>query len=902
MPAAINLQKVTVSGWKAIDAVPVEIPFNGESWLIYGGNETGKSSTFSAIRAGLFETPDVTSKYADDWVNNQTPNGARIELELLIDGQGFTIVKTRGTAKGSGSTTLYDGCGGGRTQKSTGTDAVEEILELIGAKARGGAGKANPEQPQNWGILAWLLAPQGMDSVTPAREQGTQTIGLERAISEQMVQVEEVLRGNISDQLTPTGKPVAGSTYKAAIEAVNRATIMLGEVDANREKYMKLLQDITKAENSIKEEDGKLDGAIEQIDALRDDAVDLTSMVGSIEVIQGQIEAKELEITTADDSINALKMISDELGGLMTTLDTYRNQIITANDNKKELDSTIKANNVQIDSLTKQLQKNSEVIQIKQVEQLAAVADATRTELQGALTKLDGLQGELNELLELGPICTDDELKKMNGLVSRFEHAEAMLKHISEGMGVSVQLDGKLKANWNIDGIETEVDSETVFAQEMMIQGSNFTLNLKKESTEDKDWVKERAECISEFKEYSVAGSEELRTKVDQEKARSKSAQTLGDKIETIATRDEIEERLGKLPEQSEGDSGKDVGSLKAEIDVLAEENIGLEEFIQTFEEETEPLQKDSTTLGEELNTLRASEKATDALGKSAAMRRDDEIEANGVIGTREQLLKVLNTELETLKNSRQQLITQKETEEAVATDGLKAAIRIRNHIERELIGKRGDLNTLNDNADELGGENLQQAIIEANIAVNDANNYLERIERSARAEERLLGRFTSALNDATEFEIGPIKNQVEVWLGAVTEGKWTQLEMDSKLNVTQISGPTSPHIPGEKVGSGGLKQVIHALIRLAVACKIHDNKSVDNPDFPPIALVMDESQGHVADDRVVRLVGRFNTEIESGRVQVIALSHRRNEFQSLHALNYNVERREVIDDRDLEE
>ena len=375
----------------------------------------------------------------------------------------------------------------------------------------------------------------------------------------------------------------------------------------------------------------------------------------------------------------------------------------------------------------------------------------------------------------------------------------------------------------------------------------------------------------------------------------------MGDKIETIATRDEIEERLRKLPEQSEGDSEIDMGSLKAEIDVLAEENIGLKEFIQTFEEKTEPLQKDSTTLGEELNTLRASEKATDALGKSAAMRRDNEIEANGVIDTREQLLKVLNTELKTLKNSRQQLITQKETEEAVATDGLKAAIRIRNHIERELIGKRGDLNTLNDNADELGGGNLQQAIIEANIAVNDANNYLERIERSARAEERLLGRFTSALNDATEFEIGPIKNQVEVWLSAVTEGKWTQLEMDSKLNVTQISGPTSPHIPGEKVGSGGLKQVIHALIRLAVACKIHDNKSVDNPDFPPIALVMDESQGHVADDRVVRLVGRFNTEIESGRVQVIALSHRRNEFQSLHALNYNVERREVIDDRDVE-
>ena len=185
---------------------------------------------------------------------------------------------------------------------------------------------------------------------------------------------------------------------------------------------------------------------------------------------------------------------------------------------------------------------------------------------------------------------------------------------------------------------------------------------------------------------------------------------------------------------------------------------------------------------------------------------------------------------------------------------------------------------------------------------MNATRRNKERIERVVEAERRLLNRFTNALHDATELEIGPIKDQVQIWLAAVTQGRWTHLEMDSKLNVTRIAGPASPPIEGEKVGSGGLKQVIHALIRLAVACKVHDDKSADNPDFPPVALVMDESQGHVDDDRVRRLVGRFNTEIERGRVQVIALSHRRNEFQSLNARNYNVERREATDDRDVED
>ena len=49
------------------------------------------------------------------------------------------------------------------------------------------------------------------------------------------------------------------------------------------------------------------------------------------------------------------------------------------------------------------------------------------------------------------------------------------------------------------------------------------------------------------------------------------------------------------------------------------------------------------------------------------------------------------------------------------------------------------------------------------------------------------MNRFTNALDDATELEIGPIKDQVQIWLAAVTQGKWTQLEMDSKLNVTRI-------------------------------------------------------------------------------------------------------------------
>jgi len=62
----------------------------------------------------------------------------------------------------------------------------------------------------------------------------------------------------------------------------------------------------------------------------------------------------------------------------------------------------------------------------------------------------------------------------------------------------------------------------------------------------------------------------------------------------------------------------------------------------------------------------------------------------------------------------------------------------------------------------------------------------------------------------------------------------------------------------------------------------------------------MDESQGFVYQNRTLRLSRIFNQEIAAGRVQVIAISHRKEEFQSLNAINYDVGRRLKSDYRDV--
>ena len=90
-----------------------------------------------------------------------------------------------------------------------------------------------------------------MDSVSSARDQGTQTLGLERAISEQMVEVEEALKDSIRDELTSTGRPKTGGTYRVSIDDMARAAQTVQEVDTRRVSYTELLQEVGRKEDDI---------------------------------------------------------------------------------------------------------------------------------------------------------------------------------------------------------------------------------------------------------------------------------------------------------------------------------------------------------------------------------------------------------------------------------------------------------------------------------------------------------------------------------------------------------------------------------------------------------------------------------------------------------------------------
>ena len=230
----------------------------------------------------------------------------------------------------------------------------------------------------------------------------------------------------------------------------------------------------------------------------------------------------------------------------------------------------------------------------------------------------------------------------------------------------------------------------------------------------------------------------------------------------------------------------------------------------------------------------------------------------------------------------------------------VKRAKKNLNRAKSDLDDIKEEMTRLKFEAEQIGNQNIHDDLHDSLTHHQDVLKRLTRLKRQVHARNRLANRIKLKISESTSIETKPIRDKVGEWLYAVTDGKWRRVTMDGNLEIKEIHGPQGKMLPGEDYGSHGLQQVIHALIRLAVATHIHEKGKKENPDFPPVSLVMDESQGHVDDDRVRLLVERFNTAIKDGEVQVIALSHRETEFRSLSpVIEYRVDKRQSYEEEE---
>ena len=902
MPAALHILRLKVSGWKAIgEDNPIEIDFQGSnmfgsSALIVGPNESGKSSLFSALRFALFENHDRGGDVTKNWVNYES-DVATIEVDLLINGENYSIIKTKKSTRG-GSSNLFEGVGIDKTILLRGRDADTKIRKLLGASANT---TRTEEMPSNWGLLAWLLAPQGMDSVNPARESGTETLGLNRVMSPELSSLQDTLNKSNASELNPgDGKPRKYGKYWEADQEEQKLRSEITELTNKSEAFSDLMENIQKCNAKIDDLKNKEEEAQNEYDAVIGDHSDSEPLLGiNLESLKAKVDTQKLQKTEFSNELKTLTGLEEELtkarSGETESIEsesTLRSELKQVVLEQQIQDTKQKNDESALEELRKQHRKSAD--EVDKIER-----QRNRKKLVDELTKVEEQMQNHEDILKEGPVLDLSELQEIKSLIDEYRSIQQRIDAKKDVSGLTVESEGEFNGTILVDGEEhSSFDSPKPFGISLGIHTKKGQSITVKSITQDDDerLLEERSQLKSQFGKYDSKDFESLDEKYSTEHTRYNTSERILRDLSLWKSKDDLEKEISQITliKFSE-DELNDIEIRITERDEMQEKldrDSESHKELRTANEDSRKAIGRLRTKHEESLLLRATCEATvkekDRHVRNEISRKGDLEQRKTRLNDAEIDLNITVKELETATTSIDQKRKSRKSNVKRAKKNLKMAKSDSEDIQEQLTRLKYE-------AEQIGNENIHDELHELSTRHQDTSHLLKRLKTQVLARDRLAKRIKTKISESTFNDTKPIREKVSEWLYAVTESKWRQVVMSGNLEIMEIHGPQGKMLPGEDYGSHGLQQVIHALIRLAVATHIYEKGKKDNPKFPPVSLVMDESQGHVDDARVRLLMERFNTAITDGKVQVIALSHRETEFRNLNpVIEYRVDKRRL--------
>ena len=210
------------------------------------------------------------------------------------------------------SSELFSGVGDDKALLERGKKADEKILELIGAKK--GNSRSNEESPESWGLLAWLLAPQGMDSIAPARQSGIDSLGLEHSVDHEGSKLLEELTSNLQGLLTPDKRDPTGE-FKSRLEHNENLNQEVRDLDKRSEEFSNWLEEIGRIESKLEKAEQHAEEADAEWDVFNqtggvEENTQLTQEKQRLEV---ERDSQEREVEIAASSVNHLNDIETNL-------------------------------------------------------------------------------------------------------------------------------------------------------------------------------------------------------------------------------------------------------------------------------------------------------------------------------------------------------------------------------------------------------------------------------------------------------------------------------------------------------------------------------------------------------------------------------------------------------------
>jgi len=149
----MKLHRVELENWR--QHAKTRIDFDEDTTVIYGPNETGKSTVFEALSRGFFDK-SITHAEAIKRIKPLTASGnvtSTVRIEFTLNKTRYRVEKNFNLRSGTSLYKINDECS---TLLAQDNSADEKLIQLLEAELPSTRGS----KPSQWGAFRWLWTPQ----------------------------------------------------------------------------------------------------------------------------------------------------------------------------------------------------------------------------------------------------------------------------------------------------------------------------------------------------------------------------------------------------------------------------------------------------------------------------------------------------------------------------------------------------------------------------------------------------------------------------------------------------------------------------------------------------------------------------------------------------------------------
>ena len=862
----------------------IELEFGPGLNIVYGPNETGKSTLMKAIwfamtRRAQSGAQDIKA------IEPDTGGTPKVELHLRIGDERFEMTKIFGGTGGSAH--LRQISADGDIREFSDDQADEQLRRALGFSESTDRSKT----PDHFGLWPLTWVRQGEDQSDPGahlQREGeddklTRTLGEltgEALAGDEGRRILEAAKEEVRKFYTPSGGHTSkeGAPLAEAQKKLEEAQRLLSELEGRERHYREDLERYGKLEAAIEElGDKELPSLKEELKKAEEDA-------RQVERLKEQLQSVQASQKAAAADVEKWQKVLDERRELRDKLENSREKIDELQAETKGLREDLEAlrggrgerETARTSAEEARDKARSRVKILEALQETLYLGEKTENARQ-TLDTVEKHHAQLIDLRgELKGIAVDDAaVDELNILKRRVETKETELRAASARLEINALQGTTLQIGGQDFELATGQRREEVVDEPMTLRIDDLVeIGIRPggqelgELREQLDEAKTAFDnALSRFAVSSLSQAEKLarrRARLEndeQSKTRlieglvPEGVDLFQEKVKSLETRQKAAQK--RLEELSDGDSElpDDEEACRA---ALAEANDALEQSSEALEESRRQL----TEYDRRLQSLEHQvELAEQKLAAQSARRQETEEDLARSIdlnGEDEKVRSKLHKAEDEESTHREKIDDFEERLHRLQADAIEARLkrcrRAFQNTERKLLEKRDEMAALRGRLEHSDLQGLHEKLADARERERRAGSEVERWTRRAEAAKLLYDTLTRAQQEIRQAYLQPLRESVATLLQQLFPK--SNIEFGDQFEIAQLSRHREGADHFDRLSFGSREQ-LSVVIRLAMARLLAEHgealpvflddvlTSTDDSRFERMANVFT----HVADD-----------------------------------------------------